>query len=93
MSSEEPTLSNNVLTFIGSIGAILIFALIIFITYLPTVADPADQKANEDRQAAADSVRAAGAAKLEGYEVLNKEAGTVRIPIEDAKALTLKAYK
>ena len=93
MSSEEPTISNKVLTFVGVIGASLIFALVMFVAYLPTLADPADLKANEDRQAAADAARAAGAAKLEGYEVINQEAGIVRIPIEDAKELTLNAYK
>jgi hypothetical protein len=93
MSQEEPTFSNSVLTFIGVVGAILTFALIIFVAYLPNLPAPADQKANEDRQAAADEARAAGAAKLQGYEVLNKDGGVVRIPIEEAKALTLKAYQ
>ena len=92
MSSEEPTISNKLLTFVGIIGAILIFALVMFVAYLPTLPDPANQKTWDDRQAAADAARAAGAAKLEGYEVINQEAGIVRIPIEDAKALTLNAY-
>ncbi len=92
-SQEKSTLSNNVLTFIGSIGTFLIFALILFVVYLPQLADPADQAVIEKRQTDADSIRAAGAAKLEGYEVLNKEAAIVRIPIEEAKEFTLKAYQ
>ena len=95
MSQQEPTisLSNNVLTFIGALGALLIFALIMLVAYLPNLPDPADLKAIEDRQFKADDARAAGVAKLAGYEVLDAEAGVVRIPIEQAKEITLNAYK
>jgi hypothetical protein len=81
------------LTFLGAIGAILTFALIIFVAYLPNRSAPADQSVRDQRQSDADAVRAAGIAKLNRYEVLDKSAGTVRIPIDVAKGLTLKAYK
>jgi hypothetical protein len=35
---------------------------------------------------------AAGLARTKGYEVLNPEAGTVRIPVEQAMELTLREY-
>jgi len=41
---------------------------------------------------AAESI-AMGKAKLEGYEVVNAEAGVVRIPIELAMEQTITAYK
>ena len=48
---------------------------------------------NEARQAKADEARAASLAKLTGYEVINADAGIVRIPIEDAMNATVAAYK
>jgi hypothetical protein len=93
MSSATPTFLNRSFTFIGALGAILIFAVIIYIAYLPNRAAPVDSKVVADRQAKADEARAAGIAKLNGFAVVNKEAGTVRIPIELAKELTLKNYK
>lgn len=91
--SEEPSINNNVLTFLGSIGAIATFAIVVFIAYLPQQADPADQAAKETRQIKADEARAAGAAKLEGYEVVSAPDGLVRIPVEVAMDRVTKAYQ
>jgi hypothetical protein len=92
MSSEEPTFLNRSFTFIGALGAILIFAVIIYIAYLPNRAPRVDVAKVAERQAKADEARASGVAKLTGYAVVDKAAGTVRIPIELAKELTLKQY-
>lgn len=91
--SEEPSVNNTVLTFLGSIGAIATFAVVVFIAYLPQQADPADQAAKEARQLKADEARAAGVAKLEGYEVLNAPEGIVRIPVSEAMERVTKAYQ
>ena len=85
--------NNTLFTFIGAIGAILIFSLIIFVAYLPNRSDPADQAVREKRQIDADAVRAEGVAKLNRYELIDKDLGIVRIPIDKAKSLTLQAYK
>jgi len=90
---EEPSINNNVLTFLGSIGAIATFAVVVFVAYLPQQADPADQAAKEARQTKADESRAAGIAKLEGYEVVNAPAGVVRIPVDVAMDQVTKAYQ
>lgn len=92
MSEENPSIPNSVLTFLGSLGGMLIFALIIYIAYLPNQADEPDAEANEARQMKADEARAAGLSKITGYEVINKETETVRIPIELAMEQTLQAY-
>lgn len=92
MSSSTPAFLNRSFTFIGALGAILIFAVIIYIAYLPNRADRVDAAVVADRQAKADEARAAGVAKLNGFAVVNKETGTVRIPIELAKELTLYQY-
>lgn len=64
MSQQEVSKSNVLLTFLGSIGAILIFALILFIAYLPNRPEPVDAQVVADRQAIVDEVRAQGLAKL-----------------------------
>ena len=93
MKQSATNTSNTLFTFIGAIGAILIFALIIFIAYLPNISAPADQDVRDKRQSDADAVRSEGVAKLNRYEIINKESGIVRIPIDKAKSLTLQAYK
>ncbi|MEM8866690.1 MAG: hypothetical protein AAGC73_00325 [Verrucomicrobiota bacterium] len=91
MSEEAPT-QNSLFTFLGFLGAILIFALLLYIAYIPNRPAPADAAVAETRQIKADEARAAGKAKLTGYEVVNAEAGVVRIPIEEAIQLTIKDY-
>ena len=92
MSQSEVSPSSRLLTFVGALGAILVFALILFVAYLTNRPAAVDQQVNEARQAKADEARAAGVAKLSGYEVINAEAGTVRIQIQDAMELTVAAY-
>ena len=93
MKQPASNTNNSLLTFVGAIGAILIFALIIFVAYLPNISDPADQDVRDKRQSDADAVRAEGVAKLNRYELIDKDSGIVRIPIDKAKSLTLQAYK
>ena len=66
--------------------------MILFVAYLPSRPAAVDQAVNEARQATADEARAAGVAKLTSFEVIDEEAGTVRIPIQDAMELTVAAY-
>lgn len=93
MSQPELSTSSRLLSLVGIIGAILVFGAILFVAYLPSRPDPIDQAVNEERQAKADQARAAGVAKLVGFEVIDAEAGTVRIPIADAMDSTVAAYK
>ncbi|MGJ8654134.1 MAG: hypothetical protein ACSHX8_12750 [Opitutaceae bacterium] len=58
----------NLLTFLGSLGAILIFALILFVAYLPNRPAAVDAEVNAARQAKADETRAQGIAKLGNIE-------------------------
>ncbi len=93
MSEKEVSKGNKLFTFLGSLGAILIFVLILFIAYLPNRPDSVNAQANADRQAKADESRAKEQAKLTGYEVVNAQAGKVRIPIEEAMELTVSSYQ
>lgn len=92
MSQSELSTSSRLLSLVGVIGAILVFAAILFVAYLPSRPAAVDQAVNEARQAKADEARAEGVAKLNGFEVIDAEAGTVRIPIKDAMDSTVAAY-
>ncbi len=89
--SDQPSSKSSWPTFLGSLGAILIFALIIFLAYLPNRPEPVDKAAAEERQIRADEARAAGLAKITGYAVDGQ--GTVRIPVEAAMDLVVREYK
>ena len=92
MSKNHISKSNTLFTFLGCLGAFLVFVLIIFIAYLPNRPERVDAQVYATRQAKADESRAAGVQKLTNYELINAEAGTVRIPIEDAISLTIAGY-
>ena len=92
MSETQISKSNTFLTFIGCLGAFLVFVLIIFIAYLPNRPERVDAQVYATRQAKADESRAAGVQKLTNYEVIDEEAGTARIPIEEAISLTIASY-
>ena len=85
--------SNYLLTILGSLGAILIFALILFLAYLPNRPDPVDAGVMAERQAKADESRAAGIKKISTFELIDLNSGVVRIPIEDAMRHTVEMYK
>jgi len=93
MSETQVSKSNSLLSLLGGLGAILIFVLILLIAYLPNRPAPVNAQVNATRQLKADEARAGGIQKLTGYEVVNAAAGTVRIPIEEAMQLTVKAYE
>ena len=92
MSETKISKSNTFLTFLGCLGAFLVFVIIIFIAYLPNRPERVDAQVYATRQAKADESRAAGIQKLTNYELIDAEAGIVRIPIEDAISLTIASY-
>ena len=92
MSEAKISKSNTFLTFLGCLGAFLVFVLIIFIAYLPNRPERVDAQVYATRQAKADESRAAGVQKLTNYELIDAEAGIVRIPIDEAISLTIASY-
>ena len=85
--------SNFLLTILGSLGAILIFALILFLSYLPNRPDPVDAEVVAERQAKADESRAAGIKKLNSLELIDPISGIARVPIDEAMRHTVEKYK
>lgn len=93
MSESQASKSNFLLTFLGGMGAILIFLLILFIAYLPNRPEPVDASVVAERQTKADEARAAGIKKLTTLEVINAEERIARLPISDAMQRTVSAYR
>lgn len=89
--SDQPSSKSFLPSFLGSLGAILIFALIIFLAYLPNRPEPIDQAAAEERRTKADQARAEGVAKISKYAV--KGDGSIQIPVETAMDLVVEDYK
>lgn len=92
MSQKESFTVNRLLSLTGIFGSILVFAVILYVAYLPGRPSAVDQETAEKRKQTADEARAAGLAKITGYEVIDSEAGLVRIPIEEAMDLTVMEY-
>jgi hypothetical protein len=93
MSQTEPSKVNHLLSLAGIIGTILVFAVILYVAYLPGRPPAVDYQTAEKRKQTADETRAAGLAKITGYEIIDAEAGLVSIPIEEAMNSTVKAYQ
>ncbi|MGC6423370.1 MAG: hypothetical protein ACON4O_00110 [Lentimonas sp.] len=66
MPDSQNTNSNfsNLLSVLGGLGAIVIFALIIFVAYIPNRPAPVDAEIIAARQAKVDEIRGQGVAKL-----------------------------
>lgn len=92
MSQKESFTVNRLLSLAGIIGVILVFAVILYVAYLPGRPPAVDYKVAEKRKQDADETRAAGQAKITGYEVIDADAGLVRIPIDEAMDLTVVEY-
>ena len=92
MSQKESFRVNRLVSLTCIVGAILVFALILYVAYLPGRPPPINYKIAEARKQNADEARAAGLAKITGYEVIDKKSGLVRIPIEEAMNLTVMEY-
>lgn len=93
MSQKEPFSANQLLTLTGIVGSLLVFAIILYVAYLPGRPPAVDYKVAEERKQNADEARAEGWAKITGYEVIDPETGSVRIPINEAMDLTVEAYR
>ena len=90
-SSSNPNQS-QVVSFLAILGSILLFALVIYLAYLPNRPAPVDSALIESRKQQLAEVEAAGQAALRDYRVVNRDEGIVVVPIERAMQLTLEAF-
>jgi hypothetical protein len=91
MQSDKKNKSNWI-SIISGILAILIFLFILLVTYLPNKPESVDATIKQERLDKANATRAEGIKALSTLEILDAEAGTVKIPIEKAMELTLSKY-
>ena len=91
-NENEPT-SNLGITLIASAAGILLFALIIWITYLPTRSANADAATKASREQKLVETKAKAAETLNNYAVVSKTEGIYRMPIDKAMELTVKSYQ
>jgi hypothetical protein len=88
--SEQTSSKSFLSSFLGSLGAILIFALIIFLAYLPNRPEPIDEAVAEERRAKAEQARAEGLAKINKYALSGD--GSIQIPVDAAMDLVVEDY-
>ena len=93
MAHSEHTTRSRLLTFVGAFGALLIFALLLLIAYIPNRPAAVDAQINANRKAKAAESIAQGKAKLSGYALVDADKQQVRIPIERAMLVTVENYQ
>lgn len=89
-AKKTPLSREQALSILGIAASLLVFAFILYIAYLPNRAGPVDQNRISEREAKRMKNRAEQQAKAAGYEWIDKEQGTLRIPIDQAMALTVE---
>lgn len=93
MADLENTTRSRLLTFVGALGALLIFALLLLIAYIPNRPAAVDAEINASRKAKAAEAIAQGKAKLSAYALVDADKQQVRIPIERAMVVTVEGYQ
>lgn len=87
--SPEPSDAKALTSALGWVGVILLFALIVFIAYLPNRPPPVDHAVVEARLSTLAELRAREHSLLHSYAWVDASSGVVRIPIERAMELTV----
>lgn len=87
MDKESP--SSSVLTVVGIIGSMLLFAIILGLTYIPSSKEAVNQEIVDKRLATRASIDAAGARALDEAALIDVEKKIYKIPVEQAVGLTI----
>lgn len=82
--------ANYILSFLGALGGILLFAIIVLVAYAPNRAPSINKQQAGVRAERLRELRSKDIEELSTYSVLDKEAGKVRLPIERAMELTAR---
>jgi len=82
-----------ILSLIGSAGFILLFGLIIWLTYIPTRPGKVDAATRSLQEQKLIELKAKATQTLNSYAVVSKPDGIYRIPIERAMELTVESYQ
>jgi hypothetical protein len=90
--SSKTSSTGSWVTVAAAIGGFAIFALILFIAYLPKKPDPLPDgvRTPAQRAAALAELHAKEKAAANAYAWVDQASGVVRIPIDEAVKLTIK---
>jgi hypothetical protein len=89
----EPSDRDALLSAIGWLGAIFLFAVIVAIAWLPNQAADAEQKASEERIRIRNETLARQIRLANSYDWVDQSKGIVRIPIERAMQITVEEMR
>ena len=89
----EPGLSHQTMTFLGVLGSLSLFAMVLWIAYLPNRADDPLATTTEQRLLILQEAEGASAADINTLEVVDATNGVYKIPLDSAMEATLKAYQ
>lgn len=88
-AAPETSHSNYLLSFLGAVGSLLLFAFILFLAYLPNRPPPVDQEIVNSRLENLAQTRATQRDLASSYGWVNRQEGVVRIPTERAMELAI----
>lgn len=86
-------MNNKLVTFLASLGAFLVVALLVFAMKHYTRPIPLNTGRAEERRKALAEVREAGARILSTAEVVDPGKGFIRVKIDTAMEITVKEYQ
>ena len=85
--------SKLVLSAVASAGFLLLFALIIWLTYIPTYSSDVNPVTRAEQERKLVETKAEATKLLENYSIVNPTDGIYRIPIKQAMELTVDKYR
>ena len=87
---EEPTERRLFYSVLGWLGFVFLFVFILLITYYPNRPPAPDHAIIENRYERIRSLTSDQRRKSESYEVVDRSAGVVRIPVDRARDLMVE---
>lgn len=87
---QDTSRTNFLLTFAGALGSILLFVIILLITYVPERPSSVNAAQAQARTERLQELQAKHRQELTTYEVIDRTEGVVRIPIDRAMELTVR---
>ncbi|MGB0371262.1 MAG: hypothetical protein ACPGN3_07895 [Opitutales bacterium] len=88
-SHNEPSQYSKVFSFVGVLGSMLLFLVILMITYIPSDKEPVGANVSSLREATLEENSAADRRKLNEVKAVDPVAGIYKIPVSDAIELTV----
>lgn len=91
--ADEPPRGPFLHTVLGWVGVILIFVIILAVTYYPNQAPPVDEARAQERLSVRKDLDATYRGEVAEYKVLDAPNGVYRIPISEAMELIAQESK